>query len=379
MTARPAPHPLADAQDLSLEVGDGLLLATGDVLRVLNGSAALIWPLLQTAGPAAAARLLARSYDIPLGRAEADIDALLALLAVPPLAPEHAVPDDLPPPPAPDWLRLPFRCGARRAELRLGPGLDPALFTPLLGPLAHEGDAPDWVLSFAQAGPDCHVWLDGAPRGRGTLDDAITILTQEICIEACEDGGARLALHAGSLVRDGRALLMPALSGSGKSTLSAGLAAAGWGYVGDELAPVLGPEPRLSPAPSPFTIKAGSWPVLTPRLPGFAGLPDFARNGRRTRYWWPPEAWRADCGRDWPVALLVFPRWVKDAPARPERLEPAEAAGLLVANDMWLKRPIDMDQLRLIRTLATDLPCWRMEFGDLDQAIAVITGLFDAL
>ncbi len=45
-----------------------------------------------------------------------------------------------------------------------------------------------------------------------------------------------LLLHASTVERDGRALLMTGLSGSGKSTLSAILGERGWRFMGDEFA-----------------------------------------------------------------------------------------------------------------------------------------------
>ncbi len=60
-----------------------------------------------------------------------------------------------------------------------------------------------------------------------------------------------LLLHASSVEKDGKALLMTGLSGSGKSTLSAMLGEQGWRFMGDEFAllcPITGniyPFPRL--------------------------------------------------------------------------------------------------------------------------------------
>ena len=45
-----------------------------------------------------------------------------------------------------------------------------------------------------------------------------------------------LLLHASSVEKDGKALIMTGLSGSGKSTLSAMLAERGWRFMGDEFA-----------------------------------------------------------------------------------------------------------------------------------------------
>jgi HprK-related kinase A len=76
-----------------------------------------------------------------------------------------------------------------------------------------------------------------------------------------------LLLHAASVERDGRALILTGESGSGKSTLSALLGANGWRFMGDEFV-LLEPRTGLAhPFPRPVSLKNESIAALTAILP----------------------------------------------------------------------------------------------------------------
>ncbi len=69
-------------------------------------------------------------------------------------------------------------------------------------------------------------------------------------------------LHAASLTRDGRAVILAGDPGSGKSTLTAGLLARGWSYLCDEFALI---DPRTlntHPFPRALCMKEPSFPVI---------------------------------------------------------------------------------------------------------------------
>src|SRR3546814_14282006 len=90
-----------------------------------------------------------------------------------------------------------------------------------------------------------------------------------------------LLLHASTVEKDGRALLMTGHSGSGKSTLAAILGERGWRLMGDEFA-LLDPEDgRLYAFTRAVTLKNGAISVV-------AGIADETRLG-------PLQIGRASC------------------------------------------------------------------------------------
>ncbi|MEP3227413.1 MAG: HprK-related kinase A [Parasphingorhabdus sp.] len=94
--------------------------------------------------------------------------------------------------------------------------------------------------------PSVHIsgdyWLpDAAPL---PLDQGLLAAEMGMNLQMALGWRRHLLLHASSVEKDGRALLMTGLSGSGKSTLSALLAENGWRFMGDEFA-LLDPETGL--------------------------------------------------------------------------------------------------------------------------------------
>jgi HprK-related kinase A len=76
-----------------------------------------------------------------------------------------------------------------------------------------------------------------------------------------------LLLHAASVEKDGRGIILTGESGSGKSTLSALLGASGWRFMGDEFV-LLEPETgAMHPFPRPVSLKNASIAALEAILP----------------------------------------------------------------------------------------------------------------
>jgi HprK-related kinase A len=72
----------------------------------------------------------------------------------------------------------------------------------------------------------------------------------------------RLLLHAATVERDGKALIMPGTSGSGKSTLCAALIHHGWRLLSDEFALFDSETADLIPIPKPICLKNESIALL---------------------------------------------------------------------------------------------------------------------
>ncbi len=86
--------------------------------------------------------------------------------------------------------------------------------------------------------PSVHIsgdfWLpDAAPL---PLDQSLLAAEMGMNLQMALGWRRHLLLHASSVEKDGKVLLMTGLSGSGKSTLSAMLAEKGWRFMGDEFA-----------------------------------------------------------------------------------------------------------------------------------------------
>lgn len=124
-------------------------------------------------------------------------------------------------------------------------------------------------------------------------------------------GGRRhLLLHASSVERDGRALLMTGESGAGKSTLSVLLAAAGWRLMGDEFALLDLDTGTLRAFPRPVSLKNESvaaaeqaWPSAT-FGPWLRGTPK-----GDLRHMVAPSSALARMDEPARPALLLFPRF----------------------------------------------------------------------
>ncbi len=126
-----------------------------------------------------------------------------------------------------------------------------------------------------------------------------------------------LLLHAASVERDGRALILTGESGSGKSTLSALLGATGWRFMGDEFVLIDPDCGSIHPFPRPVSLKNASISVLEAMHtrdrfgPLLCGTPK-----GDIRHLRPDESALASMSRTATPHLIVFPRFGFDAAVR---------------------------------------------------------------
>ena len=126
-----------------------------------------------------------------------------------------------------------------------------------------------------------------------------------------------LLLHAATVEKDGRALIMTGESGAGKSTLAALLGERGWRLMGDEFALLDLDSGLLMPFPRAVSLKNGAIRVMEAEV-------DPARFGPRLeatpkgeiRHMRPNADALARMGEGARPALILFPRFGEDAAIR---------------------------------------------------------------
>lgn len=218
-----------------------------------------------------------------------------------------------------------------------------------------------------------------AIRGDYTLPDAAPVALEHGLL-AAEMGmnlqmalGHRrhLLLHAASVERDGRALLMTGVSGAGKSTLSMLLGEAGWRLMGDEFALLDVVSGRLHPFPRAISLKneAIGLAIDAARLgPVLTGTPKGTIRHLR------PNA-DAVARMDEPAtpALILFPRFGHTEAVRP--VGPAEVFMRLTqasTNYVALGRSGFDALTRLVR----DVPAMAVDYPDTATGLALVERLW---
>ena len=158
-----------------------------------------------------------------------------------------------------------------------------------------------------------------------------------------------LFLHAGAVVRDGGALLLPALMDSGKSSLVTALLRSGWEYLSDELGPIDPVTGRIYPFPKLISLDEATLGFL----PGLADrLEDRSVSPLPERFVRPEDA-GSTVGGAAPARWIVFPSPDFSGEARLAPLTSAEAVEKMAASCFNLYRYGERGVILLSRTAAS--------------------------
>jgi hypothetical protein len=125
----------------------------------------------------------------------------------------------------------------------------------------------DLAYTVSESENTCTLTRDGMSCEGIAREEILVAITQELTAQwALRDDVA--VVHAGAVVRDGKALLIAGPSGRGKTTLTAALVKRGFAYSSDELA-ALTAEGTVLRYPTPLRVREGALArlgTLTPRL-----------------------------------------------------------------------------------------------------------------
>lgn len=93
-----------------------------------------------------------------------------------------------------------------------------------------------------------------------------------------------VALHAGGVIINNRAIIVTGPSGSGKSTLVANLMSTSGTYLSDELITITKSKHLIIPVPTSLCAKEGSWKSLNSVFPSLEKTKSFNRLGKKVKF-----------------------------------------------------------------------------------------------
>ena len=208
------------------------------------------------------------------------------------------------------------------------------------------------------------IWGDGVRLFKDCRsDEVLPYLEWGINRRVAESRCEYLQLHAASMVRNGKAVILPGGSGAGKSTLAAALVARGWTYFCDEFALVDPLTMCLHPFPKALCVKAGSFSVVE-QLP----LPLSKRRyhvrtiQRHVGYVSHRNVRGPAVETSGPVRFVVFPRYTEGEKPRLSRMPRAQAVFALAG--LTMNRPAYETRLTsTLGALVRNAECFRLQCG----------------
>ena len=184
-----------------------------------------------------------------------------------------------------------------------------------------------------------------------------------------------LVIHAAAVVKEGRALIMPAPPGSGKSTLCAGLVCRGWRLLTDESV-LVDPDRGTVQGPArPVSLKNASIDVIRAfASDAVLGQPCHDTLKGRVSHLKPPVS-SVESGAEPAVpAWLVFPRYEPGAETRLVPRRPGSAF-LALAGNAFNYAALGRAGFHAAADLVDQVESYDFVYSSLDEAVE----LFDEL
>ncbi len=230
-------------------------------------------------------------------------------------------------------------------------------------------EAADILLQLVEHGDRIHLFRNGDWIQSCAPDELPTMLKGQLLTEVLDHGGYELALHAASLVRGDRVLLLCGNPGAGKTTLTLALVHAGFGFAGDDVT-LLDARGHGLGLPFAPAVKAGAWPVLAEYCPGLDAAPVFRRPDRkRVRY---PEPKELVAPSPRAVGWVVLLRRHANANTCLEPVDPAGALRGLLNGSFALGGELSGTAFDVLTQVIESAEIYCLTYSRLEDAVALI-------
>jgi hypothetical protein len=181
-----------------------------------------------------------------------------------------------------------------------------------------------------------------------------------------------LAVHAGGVAWDDRAMLLVGKSQSGKTVLTGAMIGEGWDYLSDDMI-LIGRDGFYAQAvPSSLTVKPGGWELLASRFPGRDAPRQHLRADGKTVAYLPPPTPQRGFNVPRLVRWVVFPSRDPGSPSGVRALRPLEGLQRLLNHCCGIPSALLPEDIRRMIEASADIRWFEMTLDDLDAAVATL-------
>lgn len=282
-----------------------------------------------------------------------------------------------------------FDLGAATVRVRSDSAAFAAQLRTVYGafPVVDRADWADVHVEICRAGgwrrwlrPQVVLWCDGQqPFEPFPADSPLPLFEWGCNWQIAHRLNDLLLLHAGTVERDGLALVLPATPGSGKSTLTAALSQRGWRLLSDEFGAYDPGAGVFRAMLKPVALKNQSIEVIRAFAPQAVFGPEFPKT-RKGRVAHLAATEDAAARRHEPArpGAIVLPKWSAGSPTRWEPLE-EQAAFPALAFNAFNYTVLGETGFRAAVGLMRAVPAWQLVYSDLDDALATIDAAWPAI
>lgn len=245
---------------------------------------------------------------------------------------------------------------------------------PLFAHLEAEGAPASFMYELWQDDGLACLSRNGEPASVMRPVQVGPVIKARIADDILKDQRWLLALHAGCLHRNGKALLILGEPGAGKTTLTSWLTGRGFVYGGDDIT-VVSSDGRVLGLPFLPSVKAGGWKLLASVYDNLARLPVHVRpDRRRVRF---PKPSELAGGEMTEIGWIIKLRRRRAGPTKLEPITSALALKHLLAEAASQGEALQRPSLDVMIQAIAGAQCRQLHYTQLEDASRLLMRLCD--